>query len=134
MKRCGWMVVVMILVMVGSAWADPFQVLVRETGFYTDDNRPVNSKHPLMIPANGVVTLHFRWAEKTNSFAVGDSHQIDILNETTGEVNSSTPIWWFTKDAYLAIGAGPPGTRHRGYCVLDCLGMNNLRNLVIEAR
>ena len=107
-------------------------VKVNEKGFFNASNRPLGPKNPLKIPANQMVKLTFVFDEAINSLAIGDVHQIAVAAEDKWTIESEK-IWVLHKKSSVTFRAGENGRmRYRAYCILDCIGMEHLNNLVIE--
>ena len=107
-------------------------VKVTEKGFFDEKKRRIGPKNPLKVPAGEMVKLTFVFDEAINSLAVGDVHQIAITAEDKWTIESEK-IWALDKRSSVTFRAGENGRmRYRVYCILDCIGMEHLNNLVIE--
>lgn len=107
-------------------------VHVSQKGFLDEKNRVLGSAHPLKIPAGKVIRLTFVFDEDINSLAIGDVHQITVVTDGGFSVETEK-IWLLHKKSSVEFEAGEHGkTRYRAYCMLDCIGMERLNNLVIE--
>lgn len=86
----------------------------------------------MKITKGELVKITFVFSEDMTSLAVGDTHQIAILADDRWKAETDK-IWVLNKRASIAFRAGENGrTSYRVYCILDCLGMEHLTNLVIE--
>ena len=107
-------------------------VRVSQKGFANEKNRLFGKSNPLKIPAGKVVKLTFVFDEDFDNLAVGDVHQIAVVSEGGFSVESEK-IWLLHKESSVTFEAGEHGrTHYRAYCILDCMGMDRLTNLVIE--
>jgi hypothetical protein len=107
-------------------------VRVNQKGFFDESNRELGPTHPLEIPTGKVVRFTFVFDEDIDSLAIGDVHQIDIVSDGGFSVETEK-IWLLQKKASVTFEAGEGGrTRYRAHCILDCIGMDRLKNLVIE--
>ncbi len=114
--------------------ATPLQVTIRvsEKGFLDETGRPYNAKRPLVLPKDAVVTMRFIFSEDLMSLAVSDSHQIAVRSED-GRTQESAAIWIMNRESSITLVAGENGrTHYRAYCILDCIGMEKLTNLIIR--
>jgi hypothetical protein len=106
-------------------------VKVTQKGFLDHRNKPFGPKNPLKIPKGKVVRISFQFSEKMTSLAYGDTHQIAIVSKDGWE-RETKKIWMWEQKASLTFLAGKDGrTSYRGYCIVDCIGMDHLNNLVI---
>jgi hypothetical protein len=121
----------------GTLWADSkpeleLMVKVNEKGFYDEKDRLLGPKNPLKVAKGSTVKIVFVFAEAVKSLAIGDVHQIAITAEDKWTVESDK-IWFFNRKASVTFLAGENGrTQYRGFCIIDCIGMDHLNNLVIE--
>ena len=107
-------------------------IRVSEKGFLDEKGRVYGPKNPLRIPKGQLVNITFVFSEDLTSLAVGDVHQIAIKADERWKAETDK-IWVLNKQAGLSFRAGERDiTRYRVYCILDCLGMEHLTNLVIE--
>jgi hypothetical protein len=107
-------------------------VRVSQKGFLDEKNKIFGPSHPLKLPAGKVVKLTFVFDEDINSLAIGDVHQIAVVSDGGFSVESEK-IWLLHKKSSVTFEAGEHGrSRYRAYCILDCIGMDRLNNLVIE--
>lgn len=106
-------------------------VKVTQKGFLDHWNKPFGQKNPLKIPKGKVVRITFEFSEKMTSLAYGDTHQIEI-DSKDGWERETSKIWMWEQKASVTFLAGENGrTSYRGYCIVDCIGMDHLNNLVI---
>lgn len=107
-------------------------VRVSQKGFLDENNRILGPSHPLRLPAGKTVRLTFVFDEDINSLAIGDVHQITVVADGGFSVETEK-LWLLHKKSSVEFEAGEHGrTRYRAYCILDCIGMERLNNLVIE--
>lgn len=107
-------------------------VQVNEKGFMDHKNKFFGRKNPLKIPKGKVVRITFVFAESVTSLAYGDTHQVTIASKK-GWSRESEKIWMFHQKTSVTFVAGEDGsTQYRAYCILDCIGMDKLKNLVIK--
>jgi hypothetical protein len=107
-------------------------VRVSQKGFLDEKNKLLGPSNPLKLPAGKVVKLTFVFDEDVNSLAIGDVHQIAVVSDGGFSVESEK-IWLLHKKSSVTFEAGEHGrSRYRAYCILDCIGMERLNNLVIE--
>ncbi len=108
------------------------KVLVSERGFLDENGRLYNSKRVLTLPKNTLVTLTFLFSEELTSLAIGDTHQMAIKSED-GWKQETSQIWIMNRQSSITFLTGENGrTRYRAYCILDCIGMEHLTNLLIQ--
>lgn len=108
------------------------KVRVTEKGFLDEKGKPYNAKNVLRIPNGSRVTITFVFSEDLTSLAVGDTHQIAVKSDKD-VIGETDKIWVMNRQAGVTFHAGEQGrTRYRAYCVLDCIGMEHLTNLLIE--
>jgi len=107
-------------------------VKVSEKGFFDEQDKPLGPKYPLEVPKGKTVKVVFVFDEAVKSLAIGDVHQIAITADDNWAVESDK-IWVFNRKASVTFIAGENGrTQYRGYCIIDCIGMDHLNNLVIK--
>lgn len=107
-------------------------VFVNENGFFDERNRLLGPNNPLEVPRGTMVRLTFVFDEKITRLAIGNAHQVAIVSDDGWSVESEQ-IWVFKRTSEVTFRAGENGrTRYRGYCTIDCIGMAQLNNLVIE--
>ena len=107
-------------------------VRVTQKGFLDEKNRVLGPSHPLKVPAGKMVRLTFVFDEDINSLAIGDVHQIAVVADGGFSVETEK-LWLLHKKSSVEFEAGEHGRmRYRAYCMLDCIGMDRLNNLVIE--
>jgi hypothetical protein len=107
-------------------------VKVNEKGFFDEHHRAFGARHPLVVPKGKRVTITFVFDEALNSLAIGDTHQIAITADD-GSTIESNKFWAFSRKASVSFVAGEHGRKqYRGHCILDCIGMDHLTNLVIR--
>ena len=107
-------------------------VKVSQKGFLDNRNKPFGPKNPLNIPKGKWVRITFKFSEKMSSLAYGDTHQVSIGSKDGWE-RETKKIWMFNQTASVTFLAGKEGhTSYRAYCIVDCLGMDHLNNLVIK--
>lgn len=108
-------------------------VKVNEKGFFDEKDKLLGPKNPLKVPKGTTVKIVFVFDEGVTSLAIGDVHQIAITADDSWTVESDK-IWFFNqKSTVVTFIAGENGrTHYRGYCIVDCIGMDHLNNLVIK--
>ncbi len=107
-------------------------VRVTEKGFLDERGKPFGPKHHLKVPNGQVIKITFVFSEEMNSLAIGDTHQIAMIVDDD-ETLETEKIWVFHKESSIKFRAGEDGTtKYRAYCIVDCLGMEHLKNLVIK--
>ena len=119
---------------VSAATSPDVQVIVKvnENGFFDEGDRLLGPKNPLLVPKGKRVTLTFVFDEAVNSLAIGDVHQL-ALTADDGWTIESEKMWFFNQHASVTFVAGEKGRKqYRGYCIIDCIGMDHLNNLVIR--
>lgn len=108
------------------------KIWVNEKGFLDERGKPYGPKHPLKIAKGTRVALTFVFGESVQSLAIGDTHQVAIMAEDGWRVESGK-IWFLNRQTSLDFLAGEDGrSLYRVACILDCLGMEHLTNLVIN--
>jgi hypothetical protein len=105
-------------------------VRVNEKGFLDQKGKVFGPKNILTIPHGKVVRMTFVFDEEMSSLAYGDTHQVAITGE--GLTKESGKIWMFNQKTSIAFQVGKEGAQYRAYCILDCIGMEHLNNLVIQ--
>lgn len=106
-------------------------VKVNEKGFFDKKGRLLGPKNPLKVAKGQKVEITFVFDEAVNSLAIGDVHQMAIT-ANDGETIESEKIWIFNQTSTLTLVAGESGRKeYRAYCIIDCIGMDHLNNLVI---
>ena len=107
-------------------------VKVNEKGFFDEKDKMLGPKNPLKVAKGTTVKVVFVFDEGVKSLAIGDVHQIAITAEDKWTVESEK-IWFFNRKSTVTFIAGENGrTQYRGFCIIDCIGMDHLNNLVIE--
>ena len=105
-------------------------VRVNEKGFLDQKGKVFGPKNILTLPHGKVVRMTFVFDEKMSSLAYGDTHQVAITGD--GLTKESGKIWMFNQKTSIAFQVGKEGAQYRAYCILDCIGMEHLNNLVIQ--
>lgn len=109
------------------------KVRVSEKGFLDEKGKAYSAKNMLKIPNGTPVTITFVFAEAMTSLAVGDTHQIAIKSDD-GWKQETGQIWIMNRESSISFVAGEHGrTQYRAYCILECIGMEHLTNLYIQA-
>lgn len=107
-------------------------VKVNEKGFFDEKDKLLGPKNPLEISKGKTVKIVFVFDEAMKSLAIGDVHQIAITAEDNWTIESDK-IWFFNQKTSVTFIVGENGrTQYRGYCIIDCIGMDHLNNLVIK--
>ena len=112
----------------------PIEIKVRvsEKGFLDEKGKPYTAKRGLQVPKDTPVKITFVFSEELTSLAVGDTHQIAIKSED-GWKQETGSIWIMSREASISFLAGENGRlQYRAYCILDCIGMEHLTNLLIQ--
>ncbi|MBX9658210.1 MAG: hypothetical protein K2X00_06550 [Nitrospiraceae bacterium] len=112
----------------------PIEIKVRvsEKGFLDEKGKPYSAKRGLQVPKDTPVKITFVFSEELTSLAVGDTHQIAIKSED-GWKQETGSIWIMSREASVSFLAGENGRlQYRAYCILDCIGMEHLTNLLIQ--
>ncbi|MDO9117962.1 MAG: hypothetical protein Q7U39_08395 [Nitrospira sp.] len=112
----------------------PIEIKVRvsEKGFLDEKGKPYSAKRGLQVPKDTPVKITFIFSEELTSLAVGDTHQIAIKSED-GWKQETGSIWIMSREASVSFLAGENGRmQYRAYCILDCIGMEHLTNLLIQ--
>jgi|GEM_PF-696087 len=108
------------------------KVRVSEKGFADEKGKSYTAKNLLKIPAGTLVTITFVFSEEMTSLAIGDTHQIVIQSEDHWKAETEK-LWIMNKQSSVTFLAGEKGrTHYRAYCILDCMGMEHLTNLIIQ--
>ena len=105
-------------------------VRVNEKGFLDQKGKVFGPKNILTLPHGKVVRMTFVFDEEMSSLAYGDTHQVAITGD--GLTKESGKIWMFNQKTSIAFQVGKEGAQYRAYCILDCIGMEHLNNLVIQ--
>jgi len=113
---------------------DPIEIKVKVTqnGFLDQRGKPYGPKNPLKIPEGKLARITFVFSENMTSLAYGDTHQVAIMSKEKQWTKESEKIWMFNQTASVTFRTGKEGEKYRGYCIVDCLGMDHLNNLVIQ--
>lgn len=107
-------------------------VKVNEKGFFDEKDKLLGPKNPLEVSKGTTVKIVFVFDEGVKSLAIGDVHQIAITADDGWTVESDK-IWFFNLKSSVTFIAGENGrTQYRGFCIIDCIGMDHLNNLVIK--
>ena len=107
-------------------------VKVNEKGFFDEKDKLLGPKNPLEVSKGTIVKIVFVFDEGVKSLAIGDVHQLAITADDSWTVESDK-IWFFNQKSTVTFIAGENGrTQYRGYCIIDCIGMDHLNNLVIK--
>lgn len=106
-------------------------VKVNQKGFIDQKGKPFVGKNVLKIPKDKLVRITFVFDENMTSLAYGDTHQVAITGDD-GWTKESQKIWMLNKQAHVTFQTGKEGAQYRAYCILDCIGMEHLNNLVIR--
>jgi len=107
-------------------------VKVNEKGFFDEKDKLLGPKNPLEVSKGQTVKIVFVFDEAVKSLAIGDVHQIAISADD-GWTIESEKIWVFNQKASVTFIVGENGrTHYRGHCIIDCIGMDHLNNLVIK--
>ena len=107
-------------------------VKVNEKGFFDEKNKLLGPQNPLKVTKGATVKIVFVFDEAVKSLAIGDVHQIAITADDGWTVEGDK-IWFFNQKEDITFIAGENGRKqYRGYCIIDCIGMDHLNNLVIK--
>jgi len=112
----------------------PIEIKVRvsEKGFFDEKGKAYNAKNMLKIASGTLVTIIFIFGEDFTSLAVGDTHQMALRSEDGWKLETGQ-IWIMNRQSSLTFLAGENGrAQYRAYCILDCIGMEHLTNLMIQ--
>lgn len=112
----------------------PIEIKVRvsEKGFLDEKGKPYSAKRGLQVPKDTPVKITFVFSEEMTSLAVGDTHQITIKSDDDWKQETGS-IWIMSREASVSFLAGGNGRmQYRAYCILDCIGMEHLTNLLIQ--
>jgi len=118
----------------GSPDKAPLEIKVRvsEKGFFDEKGKPYSGKRMLQVPKDTLVKITFVFGEDLTSLAAGDTHQITVRSEDGWKLETS-PLWMMNREATVSFLAGEKGRlQYRAYCILDCIGMEHLTNLLIQ--
>ena len=108
------------------------KVRVSEKGFLDEKGKPYGGKRLLQVPKDTVVKITFVFGEDLTSLAAGDTHQISVRAED-GWKQESASLWIMNRESTISFLAGEKGRmQYRAYCILDCIGMEHLTNLIIQ--
>jgi len=105
-------------------------VRVNQKGFLDQNGKVFNKRNILQLPEGKVVRITFVFDEAMSSLAYGDTHQVAITGDDW--TKESDKIWMFSQKTSMTFQTGEEGVRYRAYCILDCIGMKHLNNLVIQ--
>ena len=117
-----------------TAGTAPVEIKVRvsEKGFIDEKGKAYTAKNMLKIPNGTLVTITFVFSEDMTSLAIGDTHQIAIQSDDRWK-EETEKLWIMNRQASITFRAGENGrTQYRAYCILDCIGMEHLTNLLIQ--
>ncbi len=106
-------------------------VRVNQKGFLDHRGKLFTNKNQLNLPKNSTVRITFVFDENMTSLAYGDTHQVAITAKKAW-TKESEKIWMFNQQANIVFQTGPEGNQYRAYCIIDCIGMEHLNNLVIN--
>ncbi len=106
-------------------------VRVNQKGFLDHRGKLFTNKNQLNLPKNSVVRMIFVFDENMTSLAYGDTHQVAITAKKAW-TKESEKIWMFSQQTSIVFQTGPEGDQYRAYCIIDCIGMEHLNNLVIN--
>ena len=104
-------------------------VKVSQKGFSDERGKLFSPKNFLKIPKDKVVRITFVFDESISSLSYGDTHQIAT---GAGETKESEKIWMFSQKSSITLQRGKDGEKYRAYCIVDCIGMEHLNNLLIQ--
>jgi hypothetical protein len=105
-------------------------VRVNQKGFLDQKGKVLGPKNTLKLPHGKTVRLIFVFDEAMTSLAYGDTHQVEITGD--GWEKESEKFWVFSQKASITFQIGEKGVQYRAFCILDCIGMEHLNNLVIQ--
>ncbi len=106
-------------------------VKVNQKGFLDQKGKLYTKKNILQLPKNKAVRIKFVFDESLTSLAYGDTHQVAITGKNGTQ--ESEKIWAWNQLASIVLHVGEEGAQYRAYCILDCIGMEHLNNLVIHS-
>ncbi len=107
-------------------------VKVSERGFFDEKDTLLGPQNPLKVPKGKRIKIIFVFEEALNSLAIGNVHQIAITADD-GWTIESDKIWVFNRKSTVTFVPGESGrNQYRAYCTVDCIGMDQLNNLVIR--
>ncbi|MGB0910884.1 MAG: hypothetical protein ACPGYT_11015 [Nitrospirales bacterium] len=127
------------LVQLPMAWASSttsqaidmeITVKVNQKGFLNKKGKIYTKKNILKLPKGKVVRINFVFDESMSSLAYGDTHQVAITGKNGTQ--EAEKIWMWNTQSSITFQAGEEGSKYRAYCILDCIGMEHLNNLVIH--
>jgi len=105
-------------------------IIITSEGYQDETGRFFGPDYPLRLPAHTPVTLVFEFGEDWTTMAWGNVHNIAVhVDQMTHETGQ---IYAWRKTGSVSFTTGPAGSRYRGYCILDCIGMINLLNFRIH--
>ncbi len=105
---------------------------VNEKGFFDSKGQLLGPDNPLVVNKGNKVEITFVFNEGMTSLAIGDVHQMAITSKD-GWTLESEKIWVFNRMSSVSFLPGENGrTEYRAYCMIDCIGMDHLNNLVIK--
>ena len=105
-------------------------VRVNQKGFLDQRGKVFNKRNILQLPKGKVVRITFVFDEAMASLAYGDTHQVAITGKDW--TKESDKIWMFSQQTSMTFQTGEEGAKYRAYCILDCIGMEHLNNLIIS--
>lgn len=108
------------------------KVKVTQKGFLDQRGKPYGPKNPLKLPQGKMAKITFVFSENMTSLAYGDTHQVAIMSKKEKWTKESEKIWMFNQKTSVTFQTGKEGEVYRGYCIVDCIGMDHLNNLVIQ--
>ncbi len=103
---------------------------VNQKGFLDQKGNVFSKKNILQLPKGKVIRINFVFDESMTSLAYGDTHQMAITGRNGTQ--ESDKIWAWNQQANITLHVGEKGSKYRAYCILDCIGMEHLNNLVIH--
>lgn len=107
------------------------KVKVSQKGFSDEKGKLFGPKNFLKIPKGKVVRITFVFDEEMSNLAYGDTHQIAITG-AGGWTQETEKIWMFSQKSSVTLPSGKDGDGYRAYCIIDCIGMEHLNNLLIK--
>lgn len=108
-------------------------VKVNEKGFFDHADQLFGPKNPLVLRKGKKAEITFVFHEGVTSLAIGDVHQMALTAKKDRWTIESEKIWVFNRKATLTFQPGEQGRdEYRVYCIIDCIGMDHLKNLVIR--
>ncbi|MCA9463178.1 MAG: hypothetical protein KC563_05545 [Nitrospira sp.] len=106
-------------------------IKVNQKGFSDTRGKLFDQKNTLKIPKGQVVRITFVFDESMTSLAYGDTHQVAITGNE-GWTKEAEKIWMLSRQSSITFQAGNVGETYRAYCIIDCIGMEHLNNLIIQ--